>query len=715
MIHSGAVRNLLLAALLAPAQALLPGPAAAAPKAMIVLSSAAYGVGPLTQEMAGGVATDAAENVYVTGGSDLDRHTVTYSNVLTQSLVPPLVFPNSQGKGITTDSLGNIIVAGVTNPIQHYLTLKYNSSFTTLISSALYNGGNSDSAAAVRVDSQNNIFVTGASNIGGNNDYYTIKYGPNLNILSTAAYAGPNNSRDDAAALAVDHADNVIVAGFSGTGAAANFYIIKYDNNLKVLNQVAFDSGGIDQATGVAVDLENNIIVTGNQLIGATNNYCTLKYDAFLTLLSSAVYDSGAANTDIPTGVAVDSNDNIIVTGFSGPGIAFDYFTIKYDKNFAVLSSSTYNGGSIDMASGIAVDASDNVLVTGTSNNGAKTEYVTIKYNASPKIKAVSPLFIGETYDVTLDGNGFLASSSVTFTDPGISTGTISFIAGQPGQLRVSATLGASVMLGITTVTVTNLNGETVSSYALAATRLRKTVNAGSAGALAAQARAGQVLVTIPAGTFPFQELVTIYAVPAVAGNPSPVGEALRVEVSPPEAPQQDLEVTLHYSQADLGDYPEGNLSLAYFSTSSVWVPLPGSVLDAVGNSITVRTRFVNTAYAIVKAAQGAGGGGGAGGSGIPAKVYPNPYRPGSGGSFDQSPMGKGIVFAEIGANKSFTLTIVDVAGQLVYQKSAVADSLGRFLWDAKTASGGDAASGVYLYVVTGAAQPRKGKFSIIR
>ena len=57
----------------------------------------------------------------------------------------------------------------------------------------------------------------------------------------------------------------------------------------------------------------------------------------------------------------------------------------------------------------------------------------------------------------------------------------------------------------------------------------------------------------------------------------------------------------------------------------------------------------------------------------------------------------------------------MDVAGRLVYQKAAVADSAGKYLWDTKTVSGGKAASGVYLYLITGGGETRKGKFSIIR
>lgn len=722
MSNSGTLRGIIGTALLAAAPALFTAPAAAAPKTMIVLSSAAYDV---VNETAGGLAIGADDSVYVTGVSDnglgvTDIHSVKYSKALaTAGLVK--VFSNGQSdnlaKGIAVDGLGNIIVAGrVTTGVQQdFLTLKYSPNFAALLSSAVYDGGSYDEADAVGVDSQNNIFVAGYSFDGITNNFHTVKYGQNLNRLSTAAY--DVGSVNQATSLAIDHSDNVIVAGFSRTGANNDFFIRKYDNSLRTLYSASFNSGGTndDRATAVAVDSSDNIIVTGRMFDGAASyNYCTRKYDGFLNLISSAVYDSGPANNDIPTGVATDSNDNIIVTGQSGSGLAIDYFTIKYDRNFAVLSSATYNGGNSDSPAGVRTDASDNVVVTGTSYNGVTFDYLTIKYNASPKITEVSPLYIGETANVTLKGNGFLAGSSVAFTDAGISTGAVSFIT---GQLTLPVSVLSSVMLAFTTVTVLNANGEIASNYGIASTRLRKSVAAFGAGALAAPARAGQVKVDIPAGTFPFPQVVTIYVVAAAAGNPSPVGEALHLDVTPAGAvAQQDITITMHYSPADLGGYNEAALSLAYLSTANVWVPLTTAV-DQAGNSVSARTRVVNTDYAVVKAAvgSGGGGGGGAGGSGIPAKTYPNPYRPGSGGSFDQSDLGEGIVFAELEPGKSIKLTIVDVAGRLVFQKSGTADSQGRFLWDTKTASGGKAASGVYMYSITGGSKPMKGKVSIIR
>ena len=713
-ISKNALVKLLFAALIPAAGG---AARASAPKTMVVLSSAAYDSG---DDIAAAVTTDKGEDVFITGTvNGNDFVTLKYNKTLT--LGPAQIYTNGRtgnaAAAIAIDGQGDIIVAGAETNAgagdQDYITLKYNPAFTALLSSAVYDGGYYDNAAGVGVDSHDNIFVTGYSNDGITDNAYTIKYDASLNQLSTAAYDSGHD--EQATAIAVDHNDNVIVVGFTNVSGTNDFFIIKYDNNLnRLYDPVFFDSGGDDRAAAVAVDSNDNIIVTGRQHDSSgstTYNYCTRKYDSSLNFISSAVYDSGGK--DIPTGAAVDSNDNIIVTGYTGPGVASanDYFTIKYDKNFNVISSASYDGGSTDQASAVAVDASDNVIVTGQSYDGVTDNYFSIKYNASPKLTKVSPIYIGETTNVTFNGYGLISGSSVTFADPGISTGAIAVIS---GQITLSVTPAASVLLGVTTVTVTAANGEEVTDTALAETRLRHIVAASSSAAITAETKLGPVTVDVTAGAFSQQEALTIYTVPAPAGNPSPVGAALYLDVSPADVPQQDIFVTLHYDPAALGGTPESSLSLAYYSSSSVWVPLT-SVVDAAGNSVRAPTRFVNTKFAVVKPAQGGGGGGTTPGGLGGAKVYPNPYRPGSGGDFDQSALGDGIVFAGLGAGQAVKLTIFDLAGQLVYQKSGAADSSGRYLWDTKTVSGGKAASGVYIYMIKGGGEPKKGKFSIIR
>lgn len=370
-------------------------------------------------------------------------------------------------------------------------------------------------------------------------------------------------------------------------------------------------------------------------------------------------------------------------------------------------------GGGADRTAGAIVDAADNILITGTVYNGLNLndDYFTIKYNAFPKITEVSPLYIGEVSNVSIKGNGFLADSEVSFSDAGISTGTMSFI--PPDQINLSVDVSASVILGITTVTLTNTNGESVVNESLASTRLRKTVTVGESQTLSAQTKTGAVSVDIPAGAFDQQETAVIYAFEPALGDTRQIGEGLYFEVSPPAVPSKNIAVKLPYKLSAIGSYPETALNVAYYDATEGWVNLTSSV-NTSQKTVTGVGAKANCKFAIVKA--GSSGDitilpGGFG----EAKVYPNPYMHGSGGYFDQSSMGDGIVFADFNPAESFKLTIVNIAGQLVFSESCIADNSGKFLWDTKTASGEVAASGVYIYAIEGSGDSRKGKFSIIR
>lgn len=689
------------------ALALWAAQASAAPKTMTVLSSATYNSSGTDAVYA--AITDADGNLYVTGASGNDYLTRKYSKGLVQ-LDGNLYTNGRSGNtpyGIAQDGQGNVIVAGVeinASNEQDYLVLKYSPSFVQM-SSAVYDGGPVDVAKAVVTDSQDNVYVTGYTN-NGTNDFYTIKYNSSLVKLATAAY--DSGFTDQAAALALA-GDYLIVAGYTKDGETnSNIRVVRYDSGLKELGSASFDSGGgnSDISAGVAVDPSGNIIVLGRS-VAATADFLLLKYDSLLNLISSATYDSGLA--DQPNGVTVDSAGNIIATGYSGNGGAVDFLTLKYDNSLNLISSATYDGGGTDKAYAAVVDAEDNVFTAGSVYN-ANDDFFIIKYNASPKLTEVSPLYIGETSNVTFKGFGLVAGSSITFADTGISTGIISV---QTNQITLSVSPSSSVLLGVTTVTVTAANGEEVTDYTLAATRLKNTVAAGQSASISAMLTEGQATVTIPAGTFAQQELITLYTVPADA-SARQVGQALYLSVSPAVTPLQNITITMHYRESDLGTTAESALALAYYDATDGWVSLTSS-LNSSANTATAVTREINTKYSVVKPAGGNGGGGTVPGGMGGAKVYPSPYRPGSGGDFDQSALGDGIVFAGLGANQAIKITIVDLAGQLVYQKSAVANADGKWLWDTKTATGGVAATGVYIYMLKGAGQLVTGKLSIIR
>ena len=682
---------------------------AAAPE-MIALDSATYDSGSADDKITA-ISVDAQGNVYATGSSGTDYLSMKYSKTLAAGL--PQVFSNGRSGnipgGIAVDGLGNIVIAGMETSAslsQDYLVLKYSPNFGSLTSSITYDGGFYDRATAVRTDDQNNIYVAGYSNDGITDNFYTVKYAPDFARLSTAVY--DSGYDDQAAAMAFSGSDLVVAGNTKQGGTDYNIRLVLYDKDLNELDNASFNGGADERAVGVAVAASGDIIVTARQ-VSATADFLTLKFDSFLNLVSSAVYDSGG--NDVPTGVALDSGGNMVVTGYRSAG-TLDFFTIKYDQSFNVVSTAAYDGGLADQANAVAVDPDDGIVAAGQTYNSSY-DFFAVKYNASPKVTDISPLYIGESANVTIKGKGLLADTAVSFADPEISTGSSVY---NSGEITLSVAPSTAVLLGVTTITVTNANGETYSDHTLARTRLRKTITAGAASDITAMTYLGAISVGVPSGSFAQQETLTLYPVAAAEGDIQQVGEALYLSGSPSTSSLVNMTVTLRYSVADLGGDPESSLSLAYYDSADGWISVPSTV-NTAAKTVTGSAKAAATKYAVIKSVStgGGGGGGGAGGSGIPAKVYPSPYRPGSGGRFDDPAEGKGIVFAGLGANKTVDLTIVDLAGRLVYQKSAAADANGKYIWDTKTVSGGEAATGVYIYLITGGGEPLKGKFAIIR
>lgn len=85
---------------------------------------------------------------------------------------------------------------------------------------------------------------------------------------------------------------------------------------------------------------------------------------------------------DYAYGVAIDSNDNIIVTGYSRLGGDDDYYTIKYNSDGTETWNKSYDGTGYDVARSVAVDSNNNIIITGYSYNSTagNNDYCTIKY-----------------------------------------------------------------------------------------------------------------------------------------------------------------------------------------------------------------------------------------------------------------------------------------------------------------------------------------------
>ncbi len=256
---------------------------------------------------------------------------------------------------------------------------------------ARYNGpGNDyDKASAIAIDSSGNVYVTGGSyGSGTSNDYATIKYNSSGDTLWVRRYNGPGNGWDAASAITLDDSGNVYVTGGSyGSGTHSDCATIKYNSLGDSVWVARYDGpdNGTDYATAIAID-SGYVYVTGySESSGTKQDYVTIKYNSLGDSVWVARYDGPDNSTDWTTAIAVDDSSNVYVTGYSvGSGTSYDYATIKYNSSGDSLWVRRYNGpdNGNDYASGIAVDKDGNICVTGTSMDSVTGEdYATVKYN----------------------------------------------------------------------------------------------------------------------------------------------------------------------------------------------------------------------------------------------------------------------------------------------------------------------------------------------
>jgi hypothetical protein len=131
-----------------------------------------------------------------------------------------------------------------------------------------------------------------------------------------------------------------------------------------------YDGGDEDVANAITIDSENNVIVTGFSYDGNTYNYKTIKYDSNGIKIWKKVFDSG--KQDMAYDIAVDSDDNILIVGFVGTWKK-DFFPkstihiIKYDTFGVEIWNKTYQNGFSSIGFGISIDSEDNVVITGVT------------------------------------------------------------------------------------------------------------------------------------------------------------------------------------------------------------------------------------------------------------------------------------------------------------------------------------------------------------
>ncbi len=198
----------------------------------------------------------------------------------------------------------------------------------------------------------------------------------------------PQGGRQQARAMTVDHGNNIIVAGYANSGGMNNDYrVVKFRaDGSGVAWRASLDrSGGDDQATAVAVDGNDDVIVTGTVWNASSVDILTAKYSGTDgTLLWQHTWSGSAGGSDVATSLVVDAANNIYVAGYTANASGNDDFLIiKYPSAGSTpLWQETWNSSynSNDRIAAI-VAGTDGIAVTGSSSKGgADFDIVTRTY-----------------------------------------------------------------------------------------------------------------------------------------------------------------------------------------------------------------------------------------------------------------------------------------------------------------------------------------------
>ena len=318
-------------------------------------------IGTSAAEEGRGVAKDGSNNIYVTGG--------TYG-----------------GLDSNTSSGG-----------QDIFLVKYNSDAEKQWTRQLGSSSN-DTGRGVTVDSSNNIYVTGITEGGldgytnlGEEDIFLVKYSSSGDKEWTRQLG--TYTSDIAHGIAVDSSNNIYVTGETRGGLDNNtnigdkdIFLVKYDSSGTRQWTQQLGTSSEDAGYGITV-VSNNVYVTGVTYGGldSNSNAGSNSADIFLVKYSSAgakdwTKQLGTSSEDVGYAVAGDDNStaNIYVTGYTKGNLGTpnnagnsDIFLAKYYDNSTHQSTILLGSSSAEVGRSVAVNSSNNVYLTG--DNGTNT------------------------------------------------------------------------------------------------------------------------------------------------------------------------------------------------------------------------------------------------------------------------------------------------------------------------------------------------------
>ena len=194
---------------------------------------------------------------------------------------------------------------------------------------------------------------------------------------------------DCGCAVALDSLDNIYLAGYTNNFGAGNadMCMVKYNGSGVQQWNRTWGGGSSDRGRAIALDSSDNIYLAGKSEsfgVGSTE-MCLVKYDGSGVQQWNRTW--GGGSSDCGDSIALDSADNIYLTGWTESFGAGDYdiYLVKYDGSGVQQWNRTWGGGSSDLGRAIALDSSDNIYLAGQTESFGAGDYdmCLVKYDGS--------------------------------------------------------------------------------------------------------------------------------------------------------------------------------------------------------------------------------------------------------------------------------------------------------------------------------------------
>ncbi len=362
-----------------------------------------------------------------------------------------------------------------------------------------------DEGNGIAMDKSGNVYIVGSSGatwgspinpFAGSRDVFVVKLNSN-GALQWLTFLGGSDS-DNGNGIAVDDSGNVYVVGTSVTtwGSPINPFpegwqspfVAKLNNSGALQWNTFWGAGSLDSGQGVAVDGSGNVYVVGDcyttwgspvNAYAGGSEACVAKLDTNGTRQWNTFL--GSAGSDGGSGITVDENYNVYVTGRSvatwgtplNPhgGSSYDVFVARLNGSDGVRQWNTFMGFS-NTSNGydVAADRAGNVYVVGKSKDAGTFSDAFLAQLNIDGFREWN-IFVGYTYNhdygygVVTDGSGHVYIAGTSLASWGLpinshSGGSDAFVARLDVPAQANAGVSKSANSSITTP------GETI-TYAL--------------------------------------------------------------------------------------------------------------------------------------------------------------------------------------------------------------------------------------------------------